>query len=285
MGKVSSSTKEYQFFAVKLQSSEEITPTRVTSCSIDGIVATKTIQADSCLIDNVCYVAGATSEIFGRPCLVCNPDKSQTAWSYGPTVGVQDCFIDNVCYEDGELYEFRKSLRETFTSQCQSCSPTVDKLNWPVDPSFLLMRNAEPPNDCLNITAAPEVKTDTYQNTCKLPEFEWAAYGTHLTGRMYTRRAALLGDSLYAAGYLKSTNAPNKEGFVDVTDDFGVTGTYTTADQTGASAFTITSDLISYTTEFGSFAQYEVGIVKINRITGKPEDVLVYYGVGSGLVD
>jgi len=125
-----------------------------------------------------------------------------------------------------------------------------------------------------------EVPTDTYQKTCKLPSFEWAAYGTRLTGRMYTRRAALLGDSLYAAGYLKSTNAPNKEGFVDIEDDFAVTGPYTSADPTGASAFWITSDLISYSTEYGSYAQYEVGVVKINIKTGRPEDVFVYYGEG-----
>uniref|UniRef100_A0A7S3QBX1 Uncharacterized protein n=1 Tax=Chaetoceros debilis TaxID=122233 RepID=A0A7S3QBX1_9STRA len=125
-----------------------------------------------------------------------------------------------------------------------------------------------------------QYSTDTFKDTCDLPAFEWAAYGTRLTGRMYTRRAAILGDSLYAAGYLKSTNAPNKEGFVDVNDDFGVTGPYTSADPTGASAFVVTSDLISYTTEFGSFAQYEVGVVKINRTTGRPEDVYVYYGEG-----
>ena len=128
--------------------------------------------------------------------------------------------------------------------------------------------------------ALAQVPTDTYQQTCKLPNFEWAAYGTRLTGRMYTRRAAILGDSLYAAGYLKSTNAPNMPGFVDVDDDFGVTGPYTSADPTGASAFSVISDLVSYTTEFGSFAQYEVGVVKINRLTGRPEDVFVYYGEG-----
>ena len=130
------------------------------------------------------------------------------------------------------------------------------------------------------VSAVAEVPTDTFKLTCDLPAFEWAAYGTRLTGRMYTRRAAILGDSLYAAGYLKSTNAPNKEGFVDVDDDFGVTGPYTSADPTGASAFVITSDLISYTTEFGSFAQYEAGVVKINRTNGRPEDVFVYYGEG-----
>ena len=109
------------------------------------------------------------------------------------------------------------------------------------------------------------IPTGTYQQTCELPEFEWAAYGTRLTGRMYTRRAALLDDMLFATGYLKSTNAPNEDNFVDVEDDFGVTGPYTLGDPLGTVAKSITSDLVSYTTEHGTFAQYEVGVIKINR--------------------
>ena len=107
--------------------------------------------------------------------------------------------------------------------------------------------------------------TDTYQQTCELPRFDWAAYGTRVTGRLYTRRAAVLGDHLYAAGYLKSTNAPNEPNFVDIDTDFGVSGPYTTVDPIGETARAITADLVSYTTEHGSFAQYEVGVVKIDR--------------------
>lgn len=125
-----------------------------------------------------------------------------------------------------------------------------------------------------------DVPHDTYQQTCELPPFEWAAYGTRLTGRMYTRRAAILGDSLYATGYLKSTGAPDKEGFVETAGDFGVSGPYTSEDPTGADAVQVLSDLVSYTTEHGSFAQYEVGVVKIDTTTGKPEDIYVYYGEG-----
>ena len=67
--------------------------------------------------------------------------------------------------------------------------------------------------------AAEDVPTDlhrycAYQQTCcVIPPFEWAAYSTRLTGRMYTRRATFLGNSLYTAGYLKSTRAPDKEDF------------------------------------------------------------------------
>jgi len=125
-----------------------------------------------------------------------------------------------------------------------------------------------------------EVPTDTYQQTCALPPFEWAAYGTRLTGRMYTRRAAILGESLFAAGYLKSTSDPTLENYQSLVDDFSVTGPYTNSDPSGANADSIAVDLVDYTAEFGSFAQYEVGVVKINAATGKPEDIYVYYGEG-----
>jgi hypothetical protein len=123
--------------------------------------------------------------------------------------------------------------------------------------------------------------TDTYQQTCELPSFEWASFGTRLTGRLYTRRAALLGNSLFAAGYLKSTGAPDKESFEETDEDFCVTGPYNVDDPTGFFFSTVLcSDLTSYTTEHGSFAQYEVGVVKIDATTGEPEDIYVYYGEG-----
>jgi len=125
-----------------------------------------------------------------------------------------------------------------------------------------------------------QVPTDTYQQTCELPPFEWAAYGTRVTGRMYTRRAAMLGVSLFAAGYLKSTSAPNEEEYQPLVNDFGVTGPYTASDPTGTNGDSVTVDLTDYTTEFGSFAQYEVGVVKINAASGSPEDIYVYYGEG-----
>mmetsp|Transcript_12877 Transcript_12877/g.23133 ORF Transcript_12877/g.23133 Transcript_12877/m.23133 type:complete len:842 (+) Transcript_12877:128-2653(+) len=134
--------------------------------------------------------------------------------------------------------------------------------------------------DLFMTTQINDVPTDTYQQTCELPPFEWAAYGTRVTGRMYTRRAALLGDSLYATGYLKSTGAPDKEDFEEVEDDFGVSGPFTSEDPTGTDAVQVVKDLVSYTTEHGSYAQYEVGVVKINVISGEPDDIFVYYGEG-----
>ena len=86
MGKVSSNTNEYQFFAVKLAASEKALPSCVESCSLEGgNVANPIIQDGHCLIDNICYMEGDTSEIFGRPCLSCKPEQNNTGWSLGGT--------------------------------------------------------------------------------------------------------------------------------------------------------------------------------------------------------
>jgi hypothetical protein len=87
MGKVSSSTSEYQFFAVKLGSRTEEPLVCVETCDYSnnggGLVAKPIIRDGHCLIDNVCYEEGENAELFGRPCLVCNPSESQTEWSFG----------------------------------------------------------------------------------------------------------------------------------------------------------------------------------------------------------
>jgi len=157
MGKVSSSTSEYQFFAVKLSTSEDaVMPWCMESCSLQENVANPIIKGDTCLIDNVCYDAGATAELFGRPCLVCNPGLTQTEWSFGPTVGVQDCFIDNICREDGEFLTYRESRRVTHTSLCQLCDPFESSTEWSVGSDYLLVEGEFPPNDCANVTDPPE---------------------------------------------------------------------------------------------------------------------------------
>jgi len=150
MGKVASRTSEYQFFAVKLAASVNgTTPNCIESCSTDGGIATSTIKAGNCFIDNICYNDTATAEIFGRPCLVCDVDESQTGWSFGPTVGEQKCFIDNVCRDDDEFLKYRESRSNTYTSLCQRCSPTLNATSWSVAPDFLLVPGELPPNDCI----------------------------------------------------------------------------------------------------------------------------------------
>mmetsp|Transcript_25748 Transcript_25748/g.46454 ORF Transcript_25748/g.46454 Transcript_25748/m.46454 type:complete len:366 (+) Transcript_25748:1692-2789(+) len=159
MGKVSSNTKEYQFFAVKLAAASPATPSCVESCSLeDGKVANPVIKAGSCLIDNVCYDEGATADFFGRPCQVCDPSESgsQTEWSFGDTVGELVCFIDNVCYDVDDYYSYRESRSTTHTSLCQHCSPRDNAFDWSIDTdNYVFVSGVEPLNDCLNKTAAP----------------------------------------------------------------------------------------------------------------------------------
>merc|ERR1712048_728860 len=152
MGNMASSTSEYQFFAVKLATSEPgPTPSCIESCSAnDGSVV---VKEGNCYIDNICYRSGETAEMFGRPCLICDADQSQTDWSFGPTIGVQDCFIDNVCREDGEFLTFRESRSVTHTSACQVCSPAKSATGWSTLPDFVVDSNKNAPNDCLSVNA------------------------------------------------------------------------------------------------------------------------------------
>jgi len=156
MGKVSSNTNEYQFFAVKLAADAPETLSCVESCALTGNkVAKSAVKPGHCLIDNVCYEEGATAEIFGRPCMVCNPSNagSQTEWSLAATVGESVCFINNVCQDAGDYYTFRESRSMTYTSLCQHCSPTDNSLGWFIDSvNFDFVADVEPPNDCLNKT-------------------------------------------------------------------------------------------------------------------------------------
>ena len=155
MGKVSSNTKEYQFFAVKLAATAPSMLQCVESCALEGGIANSVVKSGSCLIDNVCYEKGATAEIFGRPCLVCDPDGpgGSTGWSPAATVGDLVCFIDDVCYDEGDFLTYRESRSVLHTSLCQHCSPKDDSFGWFVNADdFMLVPDMEPPNDCLNKT-------------------------------------------------------------------------------------------------------------------------------------
>ena len=123
---------------------------------------------------------------------------------------------------------------------------------------------------------AAVAQASTFQS-CEVPQFEWAAYGNRVTGRMYGMTAAVNDQHIFAAGYLKSTLDPEAAGFVESTADYAVTGPYTTADWDGSSATTITVDLKSYPSSGGagenaggSWRAYEAGVVKINKATGVP---------------
>jgi hypothetical protein len=124
--------------------------------------------------------------------------------------------------------------------------------------------------------AAIETQAHTFQS-CEVPQFEWAAYGNRVTGRMYGMTAAVNDNHVFAAGYLKSTLDPEAADFEDISNDYAVTGPYTSTDWDGSSAQTITVDLKSYPSSGGaaenaggSWRAYEAGVVKIDKTTGVP---------------
>ena len=94
---------------------------------------------------------------------------------------------------------------------------------------------------------------------------------------MYGMTAAVNDNHIFAAGYLKSTLDPEAVGFVDIPNDYAITGPYTTADYDGSNAQTVTVDLKSYPVgggasenAGGSWRAYEAGVVKIDKATGEP---------------
>ena len=69
MGKVSGSTKEYQFFATKLAVTEPATLSCLKSCKLkgkDGKVTNPVVKDGHCFIANVCYEDRSSAEIFGE---------------------------------------------------------------------------------------------------------------------------------------------------------------------------------------------------------------------------
>jgi len=124
--------------------------------------------------------------------------------------------------------------------------------------------------------------SDTFKG-CTVPDFDWAAYSGRSTARMYAMRGAATEDYVFAAGFVKSTIDTDKED--DRTEEFSLTGPYSVADPTGQDAETIMVDLKSYSASAGatenaggSFGQYDIGLAKINALTGVPEDFLVIKG-------
>eukprot|EP00592_Proboscia_alata_P018672 CAMPEP_0194409506 /NCGR_PEP_ID=MMETSP0176-20130528/7392_1 /TAXON_ID=216777 /ORGANISM="Proboscia alata, Strain PI-D3" /LENGTH=453 /DNA_ID=CAMNT_0039210173 /DNA_START=39 /DNA_END=1396 /DNA_ORIENTATION=+ len=135
-------------------------------------------------------------------------------------------------------------------------------------------------------TTAQTTTTVPYKS-CAVPSFDWATYSTSTTARMYGMRGTYSSGYIYAAGFVKSTiDASTPEG-VATKGKFALTGPYSRTDPSGSDSVTITEDLISYTTAQGAkenaggtWGQYEVGVVKINAVTGKPEDLFVWEGHG-----
>lgn len=87
-----------------------------TTCTDDACtngVCTHTIYTAFCLINGACVKDGAKN---GPECQVCDPQKSQTAW----TAIVGGCTISNLCWEKGEKDP----------SGCLLCDPSKSATDW-----------------------------------------------------------------------------------------------------------------------------------------------------------
>ena len=272
---VGTQAKETHFYASKLIAGVETQHSCLSSCTNDWSSAV--IEDNSCFIDGRCYSKGQDGTSFGLSCFECNPEVSQTEWSQSSSIGVSQCYVDGVCVntDDFKFYQ-RRTWGEKIFSKCQVCNPSENAFGWTVKEGYGAIEGASPPNDC---------KLE-YQS-CSVPSFEWATYSSSSTARMHVRQASVSEKFLYAAGYLKSTIDPSIEGSVLSSSDFTLTGPYSVSDPSGDDAKTIDIDLVSYPASQGykenaggSFGQYEVGVVKINKTTGKPIDIFVYPGHG-----
>jgi len=124
--------------------------------------------------------------------------------------------------------------------------------------------------------------TDTFKG-CTVPEFSWATYSTSTTARMYAMRGAVTDSHVFAAGFVKSTI--DTDTAEDIAEEFSLTGPYSVADPRGENAGTLSIDLKSYSAlagakenAGGSFGQYDIGMAKINKLTGVPDDFLLIRG-------
>jgi len=103
---------------------------------------------------------------------------------------------------------------------------------------------------------------------------------------MYGMRGAVSQGVVYAAGFVKSTI--DSDILVEPEEDeFSLTGPFSVSDPSGSNAVSKTFNLQSYSASSGavenaggSFGQYDVGVAKIDAITGAPIDFFVWHGTG-----
>lgn len=131
-------------------------------------------------------------------------------------------------------------------------------------------------------SAVSSQPTDTFKG-CTVPEFSWATYSTSTTARMYAMRGAVTDSHILAAGFVKST--VDTDVGEDIAEEFTLTGPFSVDDPRGENAVTVSVDLKSYSASAGakenaggSFGQYDIGVAKIDKLTGVPDDFVVIRG-------
>jgi len=148
--------QENHLFVLKLDtSSAKVKPSCITSTS------TCEIDANSCYINGLCFASGETAAVVGDSCQVCDPTKSQTAFSDGPTVGTTECYISGVCRAADDVFSYRPRYSPSQESLCQYCDPPKSGSGWSVKDGYTAVAGANPPDDCL----AADVSTDSGDST------------------------------------------------------------------------------------------------------------------------
>jgi hypothetical protein len=146
---------ENHLFVLKLETSgTKVKPSCITSTS------TCEIDANSCYIGGLCYASGDTAAILGDSCQVCDPAKSQTAFSDGPTIGTSECYISGVCRPTDDAFSYKPRYSARQTSLCQYCDPPKSGSGWSVKDGYTAVAGANPPDDCL-----ADVSTDSGDST------------------------------------------------------------------------------------------------------------------------
>jgi hypothetical protein len=126
-------------------------------------------------------------------------------------------------------------------------------------------------------------ETTVPYKACAIPSFEWATYSTSTTARMYGMRGAYSAGSIYAAGFVKSTI----DAGMATMGKFTLQGPYTLQDPSGIDSKSLSVNMKSYTTTQGAkenaggtWGQYDVGVAKIDAVTGTPQALFTWEGDG-----
>jgi len=209
---------ENHLFVLKLKTSgTKVKPSCLSTCNNDG---SPVVDPNSCYIDGLCYADGETADVLGVSCVLCDVSKSQTEWSYGPTLGVTQCYIDGECKEGNHSGTAAQTpyLRDRggvvtgtryayMYSKCRYCNPTGSITEWSVRDGWQLDLSQQILDECECVAgegmcdstgsttdAGPGDSTDTTTETGggTLSESDGAAGTTVAAGALASLAALLL---------------------------------------------------------------------------------------------
>jgi len=148
---------ETQICVSKMAAAKEIVPSCLSGC--EGNTDDATVESGSCFIDGKCYLAGGSTNAFGKSCFVCDPNVNQRQWTEGPEIGKTQCVIGGTCVKSGEIYYYQRRAWNSprVLSECRMCDPTQNALEWSIKAGYDFNKtDLVPPNDC-NMIIDPSI--------------------------------------------------------------------------------------------------------------------------------